>query len=84
MGRTVSTWRMRIEERMVVWNAFRRALRTEDKLALDDAANAVRERATAGGMMPTADPLEPMLLSVIVDCFARIKRLEAKVEELES
>jgi hypothetical protein len=53
-------------------------------LALDDAANAVRERATAGGMMPTADPLEPMLLSVIVDCFARIKRLEAKVEELES
>jgi len=74
---------MRIEERMVAWNAFRRALRTEDKLALDGAANAVRERASAGGLMPTADPLEPMLLSIIVDCFARIRRLEARMEELE-
>ena len=69
---------------MVVWNAYRRALRTEDKLALDEAANAVRERAAAGGMMPTADPMEPMLLSVLVDAFSRIKRLESRVEELES
>lgn len=75
---------MRIEERMVVWNSFRRALSTEDKLALDEAANAVRGRASAGGVMLTPDPLEPMLLSTIVDAFARIRRLEARLEELES
>ena len=83
MGRTVATWRMRIEERMVQWNAFRRALRTEDRLALDEAANAVRQRASAGGMMATPDPLEPILLSVLVDAFVRIRRLEARLEEME-
>jgi hypothetical protein len=75
---------MRIEERMVVWNSFRRALCTEDKIALDEAANAVRNRASAGGMMQTPDPLEPMVLSTIVDAFARIRRLEARIEELET
>ncbi len=84
MGRTVSTWRMRIEERMVAWNNFRRALRTEDKLALDKMAKSVRERASAGGMMPTSEPMEPMFLAIMVDAYCKMARLERRIEELES
>lgn len=84
MGRTVSTWRMRIEERMVAWNNFRRALRTEDKLALDRVANSVRERAAAGGLMSTSEPMEPMFLAAMVEAYSKIARLERRIEELES
>lgn len=76
MGRTVATWRMRIEQRMADWNPFRRALRTEERLAFDEVMQAVRARASAGGMVASADALEPMLLAILTEAFVRLRALE--------
>ena len=52
MGRTVPTWRNRIEAELSALDNFERALSTTDKLALKRLKNGVRNRRTAGGMMP--------------------------------
>jgi len=55
MGRTVPTWRNRIESEMTSLEPFRRALNSGDKLVFDELLNGVRKRRTAGGMLPAHD-----------------------------
>ena len=55
MGRTVPTWRNRIEAELGSLENFRRALNSVDRNALDQLVNGVRNRRTAGGMLPAHD-----------------------------
>ena len=76
MGRTVATWRDRIERRIVAWARYRRALRLDDRIAFDRLLNSVRSRSAACGMMPASDEFEPALLSMLVDLETRSSRVE--------
>lgn len=80
MGRTVATWRMRIEARIEEWSPFRRTLRPRERAAYDEMLKAARSRAAAGGMIPAVDPMEPVLLAMLVEAYERIARLEEEME----
>lgn len=82
MGRTVPTWRNRIEAELSALDNFERALSTADKRALTRLKNGVRTRRTAGGMMPAHDSWKPMLLSMLLECYSRIDELERTIDQI--
>lgn len=82
MGRTVPTWRNRIESEMTSLEPFRRALNSNDKIIFDELLNGVRKRRTAGGMLPAHDAWKPMLMSMLIECYSRIEELEQRIENL--
>ena len=84
MGRTVPTWRNRVESELTSLNAFRRALNFSDRNALDTMLNGVRNRRAAGGMLPTMDVWKPMLVSMILECYSKIEELERTIQKLQS
>ena len=84
MGRTVPTWRNRVESELTSLNAFRRALNSSDRKALDELLNGVRNRRAAGGMLPSIDVWKPMLISMILESYKKIAELESMIKELQS
>lgn len=84
MGRTVPTWRNRVESELTALNAFRRALNSSDRKALDELMNGVRNRRAAGGMLPSIDVWKPMLISMILESYKKIAELESVIKELQS
>jgi len=84
MGRTVPTWRNRVEGELTALNAFRRALNSSDRKALDELINGVRNRRAAGGMLPSIDVWKPMLISMILESYKKIAELESTIKELQS
>jgi len=84
MGRTVPTWRNRVESELTALNAFRRALNSSDRKALDELMNGVRNRRAAGGMLPSIDVWKPMLISMILESYKKINELESTIKELQS
>jgi len=84
MGRTVPTWRNRVESELSALNAFRRALNSSDRKALDELVNGVRNRRAAGGMLPSIDVWKPMLISMILESYKKIAELENTIKELQS
>ena len=83
MGRTVPTWRNRVESELNALNAFRRALNSSDRKALDELMNGVRNRRAAGGMLPSIDVWKPMLISMILESYKKIAELEITIKELQ-
>ena len=83
MGRTVPTWRNRVESELSALNAFRRALNSSDRKALDELMNGVRNRRAAGGMLPSIDVWKPMLISMILESYKKIAELENTIKELQ-
>ena len=71
---------MRIEARIEEWSPFRRTLRPRERTAYDRMLQAARSRAAAGGMIPAVDPMEPILLAMLVEAYECIARLEEEME----
>ena len=67
MGRSVPTYRMTIEEIISEWSRFRRALRKEDQGAFDRVMNHAREHASAASYQASADPVEMIFLSILIE-----------------
>ena len=84
MGRTVPTWRNRVESELNALNAFRRALNSSDREALDELMNGVRNRRAAGGMLPSVDVWKPMLISMILESYKKIAELENTIKKFQS
>ena len=81
MGRTVSTWRDRIERRIESWVLFRRVLRLSEKNEFDRILKSIRNRSSACGMLPASDVFEPAILAALVDISLRISKLEEAEEK---
>ena len=72
MGRTVPTWRNRLEKRIDYWRDFKRALRPGERDSLENLASAVRRRSSACGMLPLSDEFEPIVLAMLIDIDTRL------------
>ena len=83
MGRTVPTWRGRVEQEIERLVPYRRALSLDDCCNFDVMLNDVRSRRAAGGMLPTQEEWKPMLLSMLVGAHQRIRVLEGRLESFE-
>ena len=76
MGRSVPTYRMKLEELIAELVDYRRALREEDRRAFDALMNRARRYASAAGFQASSDPMETALLSMLVG-------IERELEELK-
>lgn len=83
MGRSVPSWRMRVENELQNLAPYRRALTPMDREAFDALLNEVRERRTAGGLLPTLNTWQPAVLSMLVGLMSELNRVSARLEALE-
>ena len=83
MGRTVPTWRGRVEQEIERLVPYRRALSINDCCNFDLMLNDVRSRRAAGGMLPAQEEWKPMTLSMLLGAHKRIQTLEGRIELLE-
>ena len=79
MGRTLPTWRDRIESRIEHWSIFRRALRLDERSDFDRLVKSVRMRSSACSMVPAVDEIEPALLAMLVGLESRLSKLEKEL-----
>ena len=83
MGRTVPTWRGRVEQEIERLVPYRRALSINDCCNFDLMLNDVRSRRAAGGMLPAQEEWKRMVLSMLLGAHKRIQTLEGQIESLE-
>lgn len=76
MGRTVPSFRMLLEEIIVELSIFRRALHGEDKAAFDRLMNKARKHASSCTVAPVLDPMDAVLLSILVEHEKELKSHE--------
>jgi hypothetical protein len=84
MGRSIPTWRRRIEYELDRLQPFRRALPNHEKEVFDSMMNAIRQRRSAGGLLPSHDVVLPMVLSLLIEAWGKINALEAHLDQLQS
>ncbi len=82
MGRTLPTPTMLIERERARWQKFRRALRKEDQVLLDELLCDARRHGQAQAYASWATPYEAILVSILLEQRKRIKKMEAAIEVL--
>ncbi len=82
MGRTIKTYRSRLESELAGWKNFRRALRKDEQEALDQLFEYARKHGDAGTMVPTFDVGAVMLLTMLLELQKKLNVLDAKFDEL--
>ena len=83
MGRTVPTWRGRVEQEIEMLVPYRRVLSSDDQCRFDTMLHHVRIRRAAGGMLPVHEAWKPMLLSMLLGAHERIQELEQQLALLQ-
>jgi len=76
MGRSVPTYRMKLEELIAGLGDYRRALREEDRRAFDALMNRARRYASAAGFQASSDPMETALLSMLLGIEKELEALK--------
>jgi hypothetical protein len=75
MGRTVPTYRRTLESIIREWGDFRRALGREDREAFDKVMARARKHSSASSYAALCDPLEAVLLSILLEQEKEIESL---------
>lgn len=83
MGRTVRSATQVVLREQASWSKFRRVLRKEDQEALDLLFQAARYHAAALSYVSKPSPLEPILISILIEHQKTIQALEERLKELE-
>jgi hypothetical protein len=83
LGRTVPTYRNILENLILEWQGFQRALRKEDREAFDRLMEKARMHASAASYEARIDPAESMFMSILLEQEKEIRELRKKIEELE-
>jgi len=76
MGRTLPSITQAFLQEQESFNRFRRALRHEDQLAMDDLFAAARQHVAAAAYAAHPLPIETFLLAMLVEEHKRVMRLE--------
>lgn len=70
---------MLVEQERARWQKFRRALRREDQILLDEMLEDARRHGQAQSYASWATPYEAILVSMLLEQGKRIKRMEAEL-----
>lgn len=82
MGRTVPTMTQVIQGEEESWAPLRRALRAQDRPALDRLFAAARHHAAATSYVARPVPFDAILLAMLLEMMKTIETLEAEVAKL--
>ena len=83
MGRTVPSYRQALEEEILRWESFRRALRDKDAEAFDRMMVACRVYASAGGMATRPVLTEAMFMSILLSQRKELTEIRESLERIE-
>ncbi|HKX28203.1 MAG TPA: hypothetical protein VJ302_10945 [Blastocatellia bacterium] len=83
MGRTVTPFSLVLSEQEKRLRKFRRALRAEDQEHFDALFEFARLNTQAAVQMAALDPMEPILLLMLIELRKEIESLRARLSELE-
>ncbi len=83
MGRTVPSYRQAVEEEILRWESFRRALRDKDAEAFDRMMIACRVYASAGGMATRPVLTEAMFMSILLSQRKELTEIRESLERIE-
>jgi len=78
MGRTLATMVQLIEAEAAVWQAFRRALRAEDRVAFDRLWRYARYHAVPASMANRPVPFEALLMAMLVELAKELDQVRLK------
>jgi hypothetical protein len=81
MGRTVLPFSHVLESERERWKPFRRALRKKDSEAFDRLFDRAKFHTHAGVCMSRPDPLETILLSIILEHEKMLGEILRKIKE---
>jgi hypothetical protein len=79
MGKTVESYRLALDMELQTWNGFAQALRTDDREAFQQMADACRNHASAGSNATRPEVFESMVMSILLGQQKRIMRLEKEL-----
>jgi len=83
LGRTNPTFRNVLEAVKSRWSDYRRALRRHDQERFDRLFEYADAHADAAGYLNNDDPMEPILVSMLLEQEKRIAALEGRIAALE-
>lgn len=83
MGRTNPTFRNVLEAIRSRWGGYRRALRGRDQPHFDRLFEHADAHADAAGYLNADDPMDPILVSMLLEHQRRLAALDERVEALE-
>ena len=83
MGRTNPTFRNVLEAVKSRWGDYRRALRRRDQAPFDRLFEYADAHADAAGYLDNDDPMEPILVSMLLGQEKRLAELDGRLAELE-
>ncbi len=82
MGRTLPSATMQFLQEQESFNRYRRALRREDQLVLDNLFSRARQHLAAASYAAHSLPFEIFLLSMLLEEHKLVMLLEAQVERI--
>jgi len=83
MGRTVVSYNSWIAQEKEGWSKFRRALRKEDREALDRLFDYAKLHAAEAGYAARLYPFETLLIAMLLEHEKKIQELERRLATLE-
>ena len=84
MGRTLPTFTMQVNQALEEWGKFKRALRKEDQMILEELFAHARYHAQAGAYFAPTDPFSAMLLSMLIEERKAHLLLEKRIHVIEA
>jgi hypothetical protein len=84
MGRTTPTYRDRLRATREEWADFERALRRRDRDAYETLWEHAHGYADAGGFQNPPEPMDAILLSMLLAQERERQELEARLDALET
>ena len=81
MGRTVEPFLQKLYQE---WGEFRKALRKEDQVILDELFVMSRHQVAAQTMAKRTVPLEAMFLAMLIEQHKQLKQMQETVAEMAS
>jgi hypothetical protein len=83
MGKTVESYRLALDAEIQTWNAFLKALRTDDREAFEQILDACRNYASAGSNATRPVLFEAMAMSILLFQQKKLIKLEKELNALK-
>jgi hypothetical protein len=83
MGKTVESYRIALDTEIQSWSGFAKALRTDDREAFEQMADACRNHASAGSNATRPEVFEPMVMSILLEQQKKLMRLEKELDAIK-
>ena len=83
MGRNNDTFTLIINTTKDSWGKYRRALRKEDQEVFDELWRAPKLHLAASAFLASEMPMDVILMSMLLEQYKLIKRLESEIERLK-